>query len=88
MAPNERLPRVWVRPVNPEEYQGFEQRSVKPVTRADLDNQFHTTALRAFNLEGTPSQPPQPKCAPAFLGCCQEGGEPSVGGQTTGTRFG
>lgn len=52
------LPRVWVRPVNPEEYPGFAERPVKPVTRADLDNQFQTTAMRAFNLDRAPQAPP------------------------------
>ena len=47
-----------IRPVNPEDYPGFADRSVKPITRRDLDNQFHTTAFRAFALDGSPSEPP------------------------------
>jgi hypothetical protein len=58
MEPCDRLPRVWVRPVNPEEYPGFAERPVKPVTRKDLDNQFHTTALRGFSTDRSPAEPP------------------------------
>ncbi len=52
------LPRVWVSPVNPEDYPGFGERKTKPVTRKDLDHQFHTTALRYFSYDRPPSQPP------------------------------
>lgn len=58
MPSNDRLPRVWVRPVEPEEYPGFEERRVKPVTRADLDQQFHTVALRGFSYDRSPAEPP------------------------------
>jgi len=43
--------------VNPEGYPGFSRRKVKPVTRKDLDHQFHTTALRYFSYDRPPSQP-------------------------------
>jgi hypothetical protein len=52
------LPRVWVRPVQPEEYPGFAARAIKPVTRRDLDNQFHTVALRGFGYDRSPTEPP------------------------------
>jgi len=58
MEPSDTLPQVWVRPVNPEEYPGFVERPVKPVTRKDLDNQFHTTALRGFSTDRSPAEPP------------------------------
>ena len=52
------LPRVWVKPVNPEEYPSFDQKRVKPVTRGDLGNQFHTTAMRYFEYDKKPGEPP------------------------------
>jgi hypothetical protein len=54
----DKLPRVWVRPVNPEQYPGFADRAVKPVTRADLDHQFQTVAMRAFGYDRSPAEPP------------------------------
>ena len=53
-----KLPRIYVHPVNPEEYPGFAGRAVKPVTRKDLDNQFHTVALRGFGTDKSPAEPP------------------------------
>lgn len=44
--------------MNPEGYPGFGKRKVKPVTREDLDHQFHTTALRYFSYDRPPSEPP------------------------------
>jgi len=58
MSSADKLPRVWVKPVNPEEYPGFAQRPVKPVTRADLDNQLQTTAMRGFGYDRSPAEPP------------------------------
>lgn len=58
MEPAAKLPRAWVRPVNPQEYPGFAERPVKPVTRADLDHQFHTVALRGFGYDRAPVAPP------------------------------
>ncbi|UCH34499.1 MAG: hypothetical protein JSV65_18555, partial [Armatimonadota bacterium] len=52
------LARVWVKPVDPEEYPGFAERAVRPVTRADLDNEFHTVALRGFGADRSPAEPP------------------------------
>jgi len=58
MPSADRLPRVWVKPVNPEEYPGVAERRAKPVTRADLDHQLQTTALRGFDADRSPDQPP------------------------------
>jgi len=58
MSSEDKLPRVWVRPVHPEESPGFAERAVKPVTRADLDHQVQTTALRGFGADRSPDQPP------------------------------
>lgn len=58
MSDSAKLPRAWVRPVNPEDYPGFADRPVKPVTRADLGNQFHTVALRHFQFDHPPDPPP------------------------------
>ncbi|MCC6443255.1 MAG: hypothetical protein IT210_07340 [Armatimonadetes bacterium] len=52
------LPQVWVRPVTPEEYPDFTRRRARPVTRGDLDNQYHTVALRGFSYDRSPSEPP------------------------------
>jgi hypothetical protein len=49
------IPPIWVDPVEPESYPGFAERAVKPVTRADLDNQFHTTAMRYFRHDRPPN---------------------------------
>jgi len=57
MESSDPLPRVWVRPVNPEEYPGFAERPVKPVTRQDFDHQFQTTALRGFGTDRGPEAP-------------------------------
>jgi len=54
----DKLPRVWVKPVNPEQYPGFAERPVKPVTRADLDHQFQTVAMRGFGYDRSPAEPP------------------------------
>lgn len=58
MKPAEKLPRVCVATVHPEAYPGFAARPVKPVTRRDLDNQFHTVALRGFGFDRAPVPPP------------------------------
>ena len=52
------LPRVWVKPVDPEDYPDFHGRTARPVTRQHLDNQFHTTALRCFEYDRPPGRPP------------------------------
>ena len=54
-----KLPQVWVKPVQPEEYPGFSRRKVKPVTRGDLDHKLQTGALRGFRLDHAPVAPPQ-----------------------------
>ncbi len=59
MAVGEDLPSVWVRPVNPEEYPGFAERKVKPVTRGDLGHRYHTVSLRWFSFDRPPSDSPQ-----------------------------
>jgi len=51
-----RLPRIWVEPVNPEDWDDFESRPVKPVTRADLGHTFQTPALRAFKYDHPPNE--------------------------------
>lgn len=50
--------RVWVDPVRPEKYPGFVERAIKPVTRGDLDNEFHTVAMRGFAFDKNPAEPP------------------------------
>ena len=52
------LPRVWVRPVRPQEYPGFSTRKVKPVTRADLSGTLQFGALRGFGYDASPVPPP------------------------------
>ncbi|MBM3495806.1 MAG: hypothetical protein FJX72_16000, partial [Armatimonadetes bacterium] len=52
------LPRAWVRPVQPEEYPGFAERRARPITRGDLDNEFHTVGLRGFEFDRPPVAPP------------------------------
>ena len=58
MDHNRSLPRIWVEPVEPEKYPGFAERATKPVTRGDLDNEFHTVAMRGFALDKDAAQPP------------------------------
>jgi hypothetical protein len=54
----DKLSRVWVEPVRPEQYPGFAGRKIKPTTREDLDNEFHTVAMRGFAYDKSPSEPP------------------------------
>ena len=58
MTASGQLPRVWAHPVNPEEYPGFSRLRVKPVTRKDLDGEFHTVAMRGFSYDRSPALPP------------------------------
>jgi hypothetical protein len=53
------LPSVWVRPVRPEEYPGFAARRATPNIRGDLDDTFHTVALRGFEYDRSPVAPPE-----------------------------
>ncbi len=53
------LPSVWVRLVRPEEYPGFAVRRATPNTRGDLDDTFHTVALRGFEYDRSPVAPPE-----------------------------
>ncbi len=50
------LPRVWVRPVNPEEYPDFSQKQARPVTRSDLGDRFQAPALRFFRYDHPPEE--------------------------------
>jgi len=40
---------VWNKTVDPKNYPDFYCRKVKPITRKDLKNRFHTMALRQFH---------------------------------------
>ena len=42
---------VWNKKVNPEDYPDFYCRKVSPITREDLGNRFHTSALRQFHID-------------------------------------
>lgn len=59
VVPDTVLPQVWVRPVRPEEYPDFAARRARPVTRGDLDDSFHTVALRGFEYDRSPVAPPE-----------------------------
>ena len=59
-----KLPVVWNKKVNPVDYPGFTKRKVKPITWEDLENQFHTIALRHLKIKKIDSSSTQsfPKC--------------------------